>query len=648
MIPVATTATETDTLPGEEVEFTIGNAYWVMKSLSKLYSNPILATIREYSTNARDSQDEAGKKSEPIRVTLPSVYHPYFEVEDFGVGMSEAELKTTYTQFGTSTKRESADTNGMLGFGSKSALAYTDTFTIVSRKDGIQTTAVVSRKADFSKVTLKVIPALCGLTDEPNGVKVQIPSRDYDAFHKIAMDFYRFWEPGTVLVDGVQPEWAVGEKLDDNLYYSRSEGTSYVVMGKVAYRIANPDALFRNRGMRSIPFVAYVPNSSVEFTPSREDLEYTEHTKKTLHGVIDNFEKKMLAAAKADINTATDYFDAYSKWKFWSDKLGKGPFGDLEFKGEKFVDEIPFTGYRYRPAESRYNMYSINGWQVSNMASTLIVTGMPSGSPNSHHKGRAKQYRNIKDIKASYILFTEDAEVKSVWIDPRRVVDWEIVKQATKKPRQKFGPYDRPKRIRGTFDYWTKAGMSYEKELPDTKELYYITAANNKTYGVRDALTALDDNGVVVVLAKNRVEKFKRDNPQVQEFHTAFKARVELDGSKFIDANTKKALALGSQTRQWLRHLPVDKINDPEFANMKALLDHDTNSGLAAYNRAFRLACALGMRYTFKEHGIRPVDESLVNRYPLLNSLSRYSVDSGDTVLYINAKFAEGKKKGNK
>jgi len=655
MIPIATKAVEVDNLPSvdgeEEVKFTIGNAAWVMKSLSKLYSNAVLAVIREYSTNARDAHIEAGKLDAAVKVTLPTLYHPFFEIEDFGVGMSKETLKDVYTRFGDSTKRETNDANGMLGFGCKSALAYTDSFIVVSRKDGIETEALIVRKADWS-ITLRVTAQRA--TTEPNGTKVQIPARDYDAFRNIAMDFYRFWEPGTVEVDGKYPEWAVGEKLDDNLYFSKSQGTSYVVMGNVAYRIANPEALFQNRGMNSISFVAYVPNGSVEFTPSREDLEYTETTKKTLHGVIENFEKKILKQAKTDIDTATDYFDAYGKWVYWTNKLGKGPFGDLEFRGEKFTNEIQFDGYRYRPAEQRYNMYAIKTWSVSSMDSTLIVVGMPAGTPSSHHKSRAKKYRNIIGVHSAYILFTSAPGVDSVWVDPKRVVSWDKVKEATKPPRQ---PRDlnRPKRVKGTFDYTTKDGDRWEEELPDTKHLYYIAIQAYKAYSVGETLRLTDDSKAVVIrLAANRIEKFKRDNPQAKCFITEFRAKVNLNGVDFLDNETREALAVGHDTRAWLNALDVSQIDDPEFTRIKDLLAVEQNTRLKAYNDAYRLANAMRMAYNFKQHNIIPSNEDLLREYPMLQGTSpRYSrmaaAMKDEYVFYINAKYAASRaaKKGN-
>lgn len=369
MIPVAIQSSSVDFLPGEETEFTIGNMEWVMGALADLYSNKEGAVVRELSTNARDSHIEAGYPDVPIQVTLPTALNPYFTVEDFGVGMSADDLRSLYTQFGVSTKRKSNDFNGILGFGSKAPIAYTDTFTVTAVKDGIKTEAIVARKPDSAPV-LKIVTS--SKVDEVNGVKITVPVHNHVEFAAKANDFYRFWLPGTVLVDGSEPEWAVGEKIDDNLFYSTREGTSYVVMGNVAYRIANPDALFTNRSMNKFSFVAYVENGAVEFTPSREDLKYTDHTKAALHKVISNFEAKVVAQAKAEIESQTEMFDAYAKWSYWTNKLGKTPFGELEFDGAKFEDTIQVDALKYYAPSPRWNTYRITEWQVGNMNNTLI------------------------------------------------------------------------------------------------------------------------------------------------------------------------------------------------------------------------------------------------------------------------------------
>ncbi len=82
----------------------------VMSLLTDLYSDPELAVIREYSTNARDSHIMAGVPHLPIKVTLPNGMSPYFKVQDFGLGMSVSDIEETYSKYGASTKRGSRAT----------------------------------------------------------------------------------------------------------------------------------------------------------------------------------------------------------------------------------------------------------------------------------------------------------------------------------------------------------------------------------------------------------------------------------------------------------------------------------------------------------------------------------------------------------
>lgn len=82
-----------------------------------LYSDKILAVLREYSANAWDAHRQSGCKDIPIRVTLPTHAEPTLVIRDFGSGLSEEDLYQVYTQYGESTKRESNETVGYLGIG---------------------------------------------------------------------------------------------------------------------------------------------------------------------------------------------------------------------------------------------------------------------------------------------------------------------------------------------------------------------------------------------------------------------------------------------------------------------------------------------------------------------------------------------------
>lgn len=103
-----------------------------------LYSDKILAVLREYSSNAWDAHKMVGKGDLPIQVTLPDNDNPSLVIRDFGPGMSPREVFHIYTQYGESTKRDTDDAVGMMGIGSKSAFAYSDSFTVTSWNGGMR------------------------------------------------------------------------------------------------------------------------------------------------------------------------------------------------------------------------------------------------------------------------------------------------------------------------------------------------------------------------------------------------------------------------------------------------------------------------------------------------------------------------------
>lgn len=647
MIPKQSTLSVHDTLPGKETKFTIGDPYWIMESLSDLYSNKELATIRELSTNARDAQVEAGNGDKPIEVTLPNMMNPYFTVKDNGIGMSTDELEQIYTSFGTSTKRGSNDFNGMLGFGSKAPIAYTGTFTVTAIKNGIKTVGVINKKTN--DIVLKVV--MSSKTDEPNGVEIVVPVHNHEKFSAIARDFYRFWEPGTVLVNGVEPKQAVGEKIDDNLYYSTVPGVSYAVMGNVPYRIANPAALFSNASLGAISFVAYVPNGSLEFVPSREDLKYTDFTIQNLQKIIKNFENKMLTESKAQIEKAANHVEAWKAKKKWTDRLGATLFSGIEYKGEIIPDSITFkqdrtvSEYKIQQPGDYYNRYNTNRityFNLNKCKNTVFITNFDKDL-TSHDKGRVRTWADHKGITVTRVLFIEGG-FTSVWVDSSRFITWDKLKsEIPRKQRSYTGPTG-PTRIPGTFDYWTKAGWNSEKPLPTSGTIYYCTCAESKNYSISKALTLLNDDGTVIVLAKNRIDKFTRDNPTAKSFIDYARSQVVTDGESLIDAKAKYAMSIGYYTRNWVGHLDLKKVKDPAWQEIKDLIS--AKGVTAEYNKHEQLAYALGINYSFKRYIATQDDDSLYDKYPLLSDISYYNIKD-DVYLYMNAKY-EQIKKGNK
>jgi hypothetical protein len=651
MIPVQTTIVQHDEIPAlEEIEFGIGDPRAVMQANADLYSDISTAIVREYSTNAYDAHVMAGH-TDPIEVTLPSVMSPEFVVRDHGVGMSIDQWRQNYTQFGVSDKRLRRDVNGQLGYGSKSGVAYTTSFQVTSVQNGVKNVGIVVRKPDWS-IVLKVVST--ERTDEPNGTEIRVPVHNVEEFAAKAHAFYRTWLPGRVLVNGKAPEFFAGTKIVENLYYSEEWGKSYVVLGNVPYRINNPDALFRSTKMNRINFVAYVDDlktidgaAPIEFTPSREDLKYTQRTLDTLQAIVDNMEANIVKVAQDEIDNATDHFDAYTKWVEWTNRLGRALFDSLEFNGDKFEAKFPISGFKYNAGRSRNSTGRIDEWDVANMATTMVVTEFNQAVSTSV-KAKAREYRALKGWAGNVVLFTHQraSEINSPWIRKTQFVTWADLKAALpKKPRNSGGMYGG--RIPGSFDYFTSNGTTYESELPEVDgQLFYISVQDSKNINAWQVLNHLKlDDDVVILLPANRIAKFKRDNPQVIDFATWVQKKVVRRAADLLSDEAKEALSVSSDLVRWLDQLDTDAVDDPEFARIKGLRA-DLKNLTKAMDANQTLANMVGMRYNVDQYAPTTTHFGLLKKYPLLKEYSGYyyrnitPTVAKEIVIYINAKYA--------
>lgn len=288
------------------------NASWIKSILrDKIYTNKILAVLREYAANAWDANrmDGGAGADVPIKVVLPTDLEPFLLIRDFGPGLSEEDVFTVYTEYGESTKRTTNNAVGMLGIGSKSAFAYSDQFTITSwhkGKKAIYNATLTDSDDDMMK--LGEWPS-----DEPSGIEIKVPV-------KIG-DIYRFEEEAKHLFPYFSPPPEINcnlPKRDENArthgfiedrnldpdgkqgnYYGNKGGRWIAIMGCIPYKVdlgqikEGLDEQDLWTCLNRISGGLYLDIGDVEIAASREELEYTDHTKEVLIGkfraLIDEF-----------------------------------------------------------------------------------------------------------------------------------------------------------------------------------------------------------------------------------------------------------------------------------------------------------------------------------------------------------------------
>lgn len=267
-----------------------------------LYSNKILAVIREYCANAWDAHVCAGKGDTPIKVTLPTMLEPVFTVRDYGYGLSEEDVLQVYTQYGASSKRNSNEVVGALGIGSKSAFCYTDQFTVTSWHNGLKSVYIATLDSSNIGVMQKFAELPCGEDESGVQIQVAVSTQNILEFRRYAAKALAFFTP--------PPDMNV--ELDEisivaaNEYgFLTKERYSLAVMGCVSYELdlSNvidllPSDVTYQHFCGGLRFQI----GEVEVSASRETLKYSDVTKRAIAVKYLKFTEAVTAQIELQLN----------------------------------------------------------------------------------------------------------------------------------------------------------------------------------------------------------------------------------------------------------------------------------------------------------------------------------------------------------
>ena len=401
-------------------QFTIAQTSKMFKILSdSLYSDKVMAVIRELATNAYDSHISAGNKN-PFLVKLPTAADPNFSVRDYGTGLSQKDMEQLYTTYGASNKNDSNDFVGCLGLGSKSPFAYTKSFTTTSYFNGMQYTYIAAID-DAGVPTLNLIHSTD--TDEPNGLEISFAVKQYD-FHEFshkAVRIFHYFKMKPTIVGGVSYNfneqygnrniiidgdgWRVCRLNNNNLFPNqnhRIQSGIVALMGNIAYPVQSsnligeekaetPDHIAKwNRAFNKADiaswksFVSEIIDQGLyleldfgigelEMDVSREGLQYTKAVIKSLREKTQdiyvelkkNFSEK-ISSAKTKVEAISTYYtmnDLAGGWGVgasWQDSDGKdhsiNSGEDLEYKLKK-DENLYVMNYRTAGYRSRRMVY---------------------------------------------------------------------------------------------------------------------------------------------------------------------------------------------------------------------------------------------------------------------------------------------------
>ena len=291
---------------------------------NQIYSNKILAVIREYTTNAVDSHSDIGKEDVPILVNLPTRFNPHFTVRDYGDGLSHDDVCNIYVRYCKSTKRQSNAFTGQLGIGCKSGFAYGDSFTVTSYHKGVKSTYV----AQIDETSQgKIIKMDESKSKEPSGIeiKVAVSDEDIDSFQNEALDLFKYFKVKPKVTGIDKPikdfktilegdDWYIVEQENSHNYYSRRSNRAIAIMGNIGYPIDfnvvknldDHEKSILQHGELHIKFDI----GDLSIAPSREALEYTRKTQAKIKEKTNSVIKDLKKVASEKLKNSDDLWEA--------------------------------------------------------------------------------------------------------------------------------------------------------------------------------------------------------------------------------------------------------------------------------------------------------------------------------------------------
>lgn len=288
-------------------------AYRIMANA--LYSDKILAVVRETICNATDAHRENGQIDRPIEIKLDG---NEFSVTDFGPGIPEDRVAEIYCTLFLSSKNTVDMKNrlmtGGFGLGCKAPLAYTEHFIVTIKNGGFSITYAIHIGDEDSggRPTIREM-VRCPVPAEDTGLTVSVPIGDQ-------ADVYRFQqailkvvhEAGIMaLLNGkpiaVPPVDVIREKGYGYIppVGGTHAGQVRVLYGDVQYPLdlqkleLARDYLEFAQDRHSNLIIVAEPNS-IEVTPAREGLSYNGATRIALREKLKEFKEDWEAAYKRE------------------------------------------------------------------------------------------------------------------------------------------------------------------------------------------------------------------------------------------------------------------------------------------------------------------------------------------------------------
>jgi len=413
---------------GEELDakfFSIGDLGIVFDILrNKLYSNPVLAVCREISCNARDAHREVGNPDLPIQIHIPNALEPYFEVKDFGPGISPDRVENIFIRYASSTKRNDNVQTGYFGLGSKSPFAVSDTFLVTTTHNSVKYSySCFIDETNVGKIALlSTEPSI-----EKNGTEIRIPvqPKDFTTFAIHTEESCRYWKVKPIIL-GRTIEWKEQEILLQGSNWSINKISSYgreikIIVDSIEYSLDFSDfQRYSEAKLFNIcrhDILMYFENGEISLSANREQIYLNDKTKKIIIERLALLQKEIIEVVVNKISSLPNLWEANV---FFNKKLRNifnslSFLGQLTWHGHEITKSEILLGcpsflfskvYEYSDKESnRYKRYNSNYLSFEDNAE-VYINDLPLLAPTYKHVKKA--FENDHKLKYVYVICPND------------------------------------------------------------------------------------------------------------------------------------------------------------------------------------------------------------------------------------------------
>ena len=268
---------------------------------SNLYSKPLESFLRETIANAYDSHIEAGTDEHILLLIEDVAYREYYSsstyrisIRDYGVGVSPERFDKIYKNIGSSTKRESNDYIGMFGIGRFSCLSCADTANITSYYNGVKYSYIMYKNG--GGINIDMVSTEKG--NYKDGLEVSIEKTVEHAYQlENAIKGICLFDKVHITYKGASHYLKTCIDSFNNrkiTHYKNFSKCSMLSTNRNYFKVGNVLYTGKTEGIDTTDgIIVNLPIGSVDITPNREALQYTDYTNNTI--------KKQVALVKQEL-----------------------------------------------------------------------------------------------------------------------------------------------------------------------------------------------------------------------------------------------------------------------------------------------------------------------------------------------------------